>query len=150
MILTYDFEKDKWGKREVPNTLILQSYSVAIGLSDDNILITGGLNSTFTTVSGSVYLYNTKLENCIEKSTLLYSRYTHALAHHKNDVYAIGGRSINGVLDSCERYSINCNKWEKIASLNQRRCTTPAIVFEGTYIYAFGGYEGAGRIDTIE
>ena len=119
-------------------------------MNDGNILITGGLNSTFTNVSGSVYLYNPKLENCIEKSSLLYSRYTHALAHHGNFVYAIGGRSINGVLDSCERYSLNLNKWEKIASLNQRRCTTPAIVYEGTYIYVFGGYEGAGRIDSIE
>ncbi len=134
----------------MPNNLVLQSYSVSIGLNDGNILITGGLNSTFTNVSGSVYLYNPKLENCIEKSSLLYSRYTHALAHHGNFVYSIGGRSINGVLDSCERYSLNLNKWEKIASLNQRRCTTPAIVYEGTYIYCFGGYEGAGRIDSIE
>lgn len=81
---------------------------------------------------------------------MLYSRYTHALAHHGNFVYAIGGWSINGVLDSCEWYSLNLNKWEKIASLNQWRCTTPAIVYEGTYIYCFGGYEGAGRIDSIE
>lgn len=118
LILTYDFEKDRWGRRDVPNNLILQSYSVGIGLSDGNILITGGLNATFTNVSGSVYLYNPKLETSVEKASLLYSRYTHALAHSGNYVYAIGGRSINGVLDSCERYSLNFNKWEKIASLN--------------------------------
>lgn len=65
-------------------------------------------------------------------------------------MYAIGGRSINGVLDVCERYSINLNRWEKIAKLNQKRCTMPAVVFEDSYIYIFGGYEGSGRIDTIE
>ena len=26
----------------------------------------------------------------------------------------------------------------------------PAVVFEDSYIYVFGGYEGTGRIDSIE
>ena len=42
------------------------------------------------------------------------------------------------------------NRWERIANLNQKRCTCPAIVFEDSYIYVFGGYEGSGRIDSIE
>ena len=150
LILCYDFSKDKWRKKEVPHNLVLQSYSVAIGLSDGTILITGGLNSTFTNVSGSVSLYNPETETWTEKSPLLYNRYTHALAHYGNYVYAIGGRSINGVLESWERYCISMNKWEKIAMLNQRRCTMPAIVYEDMYIYVFGGYEGSGRIDSIE
>jgi hypothetical protein len=54
------------------------------------------------------------------------------------------------VLDLCERYSINLNRWEKIAKLKQKRCTMPAVFFEDSYIYVFGGYEGSGRIDTIE
>ena len=61
--------------------MCLQSYSVAIGLADGNVLITGGLNSCFTNVSGSVYMYNTENEICIEKASLNQSRYTHALAH---------------------------------------------------------------------
>jgi len=150
LILYYDFAKDRWGKKDVPRNLVLQSYSVAIGLTDGSILITGGLNSTFTNVSGNVSLYSPEAETCSEKAPLLYNRYTHALAHHGNYVYAIGGRSINGVLESCERYSISLNKWEKIAMLNQRRCTMPAIVYEDMYIYVFGGYEGSGRIDSIE
>ena len=95
-------------------------------------------------------MYNTDSESAVEKATLYVCRYTHALAHQGNYVYAIGGRSMNGVLDSCERYSINLNRWERIANLNQNRCTMPAIVFEESYIYIFGGYEGSGRIDSIE
>jgi hypothetical protein len=52
LILHYDFYKDIWSKKEVPKNLSLQSYSVAIGLNDGCILITGGLNSSFTNVSG--------------------------------------------------------------------------------------------------
>jgi hypothetical protein len=123
---------------------------MAIGLNDGCILITGGLNSSFTNVSGQVYMYDAINETAQEKAMLLQSRYTHTLAHSGNFVYAIGGRSINGVLDGCERYSISLNKWEPICKLNQKRCTMPAIVFEESYIYVFGGYEGSGRIDSIE
>lgn len=118
LILQYEFEKDLWSRKEVPPNLVLQSYSLSIGLVDNNILITGGLNSCFTNVSGSVYMYNTESNQCSEKDQMMQSRYTHALAYHGNYVYAIGGRSINGVLESCERYSINMNRWEKIADLN--------------------------------
>jgi len=45
LILCYDFARDLWSRKEVPHNLFLQSYSVAIGLADGNILITGGLNS---------------------------------------------------------------------------------------------------------
>jgi hypothetical protein len=123
---------------------------MAIGLNDGCILITGGLNSSFTNVSGQVYMYDAINETAQEKAMLLQSRYTHTLAHSGNFVYALGGRSINGVLDGCERYSISLNKWEPICKLNQKRCTMPAIVFEESYIYVFGGYEGSGRIDSIE
>lgn len=71
MILQYDFYKDSWSKKEVPSNLNLQSYSVSIGLNDGCILITGGLNSSFTNVSGSVYLYNTENETCTEKANLI-------------------------------------------------------------------------------
>ena len=55
---------------QVPHNLCLQSYSVAIGLADGNILITGGLNSQFTNVTGNVYMYNTESEVCTEKAQL--------------------------------------------------------------------------------
>lgn len=50
---------------------MLQSYSVAIGLTNNQILITGGLNSSFTNVSGSVFMYDTESEFCVEKASLL-------------------------------------------------------------------------------
>lgn len=68
LVLQYDFYKDMWSKKEVPKNLLLQSYSVAIGLNDGCILITGGLNSSFTNVSGQVYLYNTENDTCTEKA----------------------------------------------------------------------------------
>ena len=68
MILQYEFAKDVWTKKYVPENMQLQSYSQAIGLNDGCILITGGLNSSFTNVSGSVYMYNSINETAQEKS----------------------------------------------------------------------------------
>lgn len=51
--------------------MLLQSYSVAIGLNDGCILVTGGLNASFTNVSGTVYLYNTETDICTEKASLM-------------------------------------------------------------------------------
>ena len=56
---------------EVPSNLALQSYSHAIGLNDGTIMIAGGLNSSFTSVSGSVYIYNPEAESAIEKASLI-------------------------------------------------------------------------------
>lgn len=52
LILQYDFSKDMWSKKFVPENMQLQSYASAHGLNDGCILITGGLNSSFTNVSG--------------------------------------------------------------------------------------------------
>ena len=71
LILQYDFAKDNWSKKFVPENLILQSYAMAIGLNDGCILITGGLNSSFTNVSGQVFMYDTVNESAQEKSTLI-------------------------------------------------------------------------------
>ena len=70
MVLQYDFHKDLWSKKEVPKNMLLQSYSVAIGLTDGCILVTGGLNSSFTNVSGAVFMYNTENETCTQKAEL--------------------------------------------------------------------------------
>ncbi len=55
----------------MPENLVLQSYAMAIGLNDGCILITGGLNSSFTNVSGQVFMYDTINESAQEKSSLL-------------------------------------------------------------------------------
>jgi hypothetical protein len=69
--LQYDFSKDLWQKKVVPDNLNLQSYAMAIGLNDGCILITGGLNSSFTNVSGQVYMYDAINETAQEKAMLL-------------------------------------------------------------------------------
>ena len=55
----------------MPENLILQSYASAIGLNDECILITGGLNSSFTNVSGQVFMYDTVKEIAVEKAMLM-------------------------------------------------------------------------------
>lgn len=81
------------------------------------------------------------------------SRYTHTITYLNGYIYCIGGRYYGkekeGVLKHCERYDLASNKWEKIADLIEKRCTSVAVAFN-EYIYLFGGYHGSGRLKSIE
>eukprot|EP00357_Protocruzia_adherens_P002336 CAMPEP_0114990506 /NCGR_PEP_ID=MMETSP0216-20121206/10838_1 /TAXON_ID=223996 /ORGANISM="Protocruzia adherens, Strain Boccale" /LENGTH=524 /DNA_ID=CAMNT_0002353697 /DNA_START=175 /DNA_END=1746 /DNA_ORIENTATION=- len=150
VILEYDLAADRWGKLSVPPQLTLLSYTISIGLPDGRILMTGGLNSSFTNVSSSVFMYNYQTRTVTTKASLRQNRYTHALAYLQGYVYAIGGRSLNGCLTSCERYNIQANVWEMAAPMNFKRCTLTAVTVNDAFIYVFGGYDGTKRVDTIE
>ena len=52
-------------------------------------------------------------------------------------------------MSSCERYNLKTSKWEKIASLNSKRCTASSIVSNGQ-LFVLGGYHGTGRGREIE
>lgn len=54
------------------------------------------------------------------------------------------------MLSSCEVYSIDKDKWEEIAALNQQRCAFGVTCYNAQSIYVFGGYDGNQRLDSIE
>lgn len=61
-------------------------------------------------------------------------RYTFPLVKKNNFVYAIGGRVYGddnvSLLNKCERYDIETNKWNSIADMNVNRCTCTAFIFK--------------------
>jgi N-acetylneuraminic acid mutarotase len=56
-----------------------------------------------------------------------------------NCLYAIGGLNTTGLLNSCEEYQIDKNKWRQVASLNEKKKWVSVCSFAKRYIYAFGG-----------
>lgn len=75
------------------------------------------------------------------------------MAYLEGEIYALGGRYYgkekDGVLTACEKYNLTTNKWQTIAPMNEKRCTSTCLAFKGN-IYIFGGYSGIGRHKTIE
>ena len=57
----------------------------------------------------------------------------------------MGGRTYGedelAILDNCERYDFDEDKWEWIAPMQNRRCTGFCCLYK-SMIYVFGGYTG--------
>ena len=55
-------------------------------------------------------------------------RYTFPLIKHKKHVYAIGGREFGddktSIMNYCERFDLEKEKWEIIGTLNENKCTS--------------------------
>jgi len=66
-------------------------------------------------------------------------RSNHWILHHKDYVYIITGcDSNNEFTNKCERFNLRLRYWEMIASTNEIRDTSTAIV-KDDYIWVFGG-----------
>jgi hypothetical protein len=72
-------------------------------------------------------------------------RYTHNTIYYNKKVYAVGGRTYGddeqAILDTCECYDFDKNKWEWIAPMQSKRCTAFMFIYTNM-IYVFGGYTG--------
>jgi len=56
----------------------------------------------------------------------------------------IYGNDKSAILCDVESYDLITNKWEKLASLTRRRCSSMCLVWEG-FIYLFGGYTSSDK-----
>ena len=69
-----------------------------------------------------------------------------------NTVYVMGGYDgqQSSFLSLCEKWDVERNKWKPFAPMNIAKCAFSATVVNRKYIYTFGGYDGAKRLDNIE
>jgi len=58
-----------------------------------------------------------------------------------NAIYAVGGSSDNEIsaLDTCEKYDLDKEKWEVIASLKSKSSGCCLSTFSDSFIFKFGG-----------
>lgn len=70
---------------------------------------------------------------------MLHKRADHSLVYCDGYIYAVGSFANEKFRSSCERYSIENNKWEKIAKMTSARSGVGLTVFNDNYIFAFGG-----------
>ena len=57
-----------------------------------------------------------------------------------NFIYVICGKdSVSEITDRCERYNVDDDSWQNIASVNKKRYAASACGFRGNKIFLFGG-----------
>lgn len=70
--------------------------------------------------------------------------------YHDGWVYSLGGQNYTDkIMKKCERYNVEKDQWEFIASMNIKRknCAVSGL---SDYIYAFGGASLDDLLDSIE
>lgn len=67
-------------------------------------------------------------------------RSSHSSVFHRGYVYVFGGfvKEEQKCLNSCERFNLAKNKWEKIASMKVQR-SKPTVFIHNNNIYVVGG-----------
>ena len=152
-IIEFDFETENFRELDVPYNLHLFGYSMALGLPNGKIIITGGINKYLNTIVPTAFWYDPVTNSAKILANMEQPRYTHSMAYSNGEVFVMGGRyygkDIQGVLHHCEKFDMTTKQWVKIADLNDKRCTASAVAYKN-HIYIFGGYHGNGRLKSIE
>ena len=65
----------------------------------------------------------------------------------KEYVYCCGGLAKNQLLKSCERYSLELDKWtDDVPDLNEEKFSATMMVMDKSWLYSFGGLNRGHRL----
>ncbi len=142
---TYQIEKTLTWSVGVAPALFLHR---AILLSNNNILIVGGVNSSNTSLSTS-FTFDPETEVFAVGPNLTGTRRDFLVFSNGTDHYLIGGAGT--VSDRIERYSEVSNTFTSVFTMARSRTVNASICsFDGTTFSVFGGVTGLGSTDVIE
>ncbi|CAH8645934.1 unnamed protein product [Dicrocoelium dendriticum] len=114
------------------------------------VYLVGGFDGT--NALKSTLCYDFEIDSgWYEISCMYEKRYYVSVAYASNHIYALGGHNgeNQGRLDSAERYKLEENLWQTIASMNRVRSDAAAAELGGR-VYVAGGFEGRRYHDSAE
>ncbi|XP_069769977.1 kelch-like protein 7 [Narcine bancroftii] len=145
----YNVVKDSWYSKLGPPT---PRDSLAACAAEGKIYTSGGSEVG----NSALYLfecYDTRTENWHTKPSMLTPRCSHGMVEAKGLIYVCGGslgNNVSGrVLNSCEVYNPATESWTELAAMLEAR-KNHGLVFVNDRIYAVGGQNGLGGLDSIE
>ena len=150
-IFSYDLINNNqiWKEINNNNNFIIPISPSITQISNDIAFISGGY-SKVNLVSKKCYLYNKGIFNLL--NDMFKERRNHFSIKVNNHIYVVGGIDNNSNhLNSCEKYSLQYEKWIKCSPLNIERSHLSLCNMNNKYIYAFGGENKInGFLDNIE
>ena len=140
---------ESWQEINNINNFIIPISPSFIQLSNESAFISGGYLN-IKQVSKNCFLYNKGIFK--EKENMIKERRNHASLRIDNYIYVCGGMDNNSNhMNSCEKYSLQYEKWIKCSNLNIERSHLSLCNMNNKYIYALGGEnKTTGFLDTIE
>lgn len=99
-------------------------------------LITGGIDNT--TILNTTILYSKG--TFTKKQNMFYERRTHAMCKIDDMIYVCGGIDVNHEpISFCEKYSLQYEKWVKIAGMLNEKSHLTLCSLNNNYLFSFGG-----------
>lgn len=144
-ILGFNANERKFFTKSIPSEMKVWNYSSPVYLSEQCILISGGISDKMNNIVSEFYYYNPSTNKATKLPNMSQPRYTHMSIFFKNKYYVIGGRYYGNdnvsIMKDVECFDIVSGKWEVCAALLKPRCTGSVLIYDG-YIFVFGGYTG--------
>ena len=138
-----------WEEINNINNFIIPISPSIIQLTNESAFFSGGCLQ-INKVSKTCFFYNKGIFK--EKQKMLKERRNHSSIRVNNHIYICGGMDNNSThINSCEKYSLQYEKWVKCSSLNIERSHLSLCNMNNKYIYALGGENKInGFLDSIE
>ena len=149
-IFSYDLVgNESWKEINNVNNFIIPISPSIIQLTNESAFLSGGYFQV-NKVSNNCYYFNKGIFK--EKANMLKERRNHSSIRIDNHIYVCGGMDNNSNhINSCEKYSLQYEKWIKCSSLNIERSHLSLCNMNNKYIYALGGENKAnGFLNSIE
>lgn len=122
----------------------IHPFHKSISLSNGDLYLIGGslIDDPLKSKSPFVYRYIFEKATLQQTASLIYPRSSHALCALGKFIYIIGGFGNKQVmLGECEKYNVQTQQTQKIASLNNACASLSVCTFYQNYIFKFGGME---------
>ena len=161
-VAEYDLDSNTWSLTDTTLSSLFLPYSRTVYLPNTDLLTLGGLDETIP----SKPVMSTRMEMVSEvgfnggeeklyigskKAGMRKGRGCFCCCYMDEMVYAIGGVSMEeGVMGSCEKYSIERDSWYEISDLPLPLKNSSVCPLTSDTLYVFGGTTSSGLMsDTI-
>ncbi|XP_068130537.1 kelch repeat and BTB domain-containing protein 8-like [Hyperolius riggenbachi] len=129
----YDPATNKWN-RLMPLRSVSYAECVAVG---SYLYVTGG-EMLDNSISKTFHVYDSMTNDWTELPSMMSPRDMHGFLYFDEKLYAVGGRTRDGVLDSMECFDLSKHCWSELSKLPYPLCSFLSAQLKGK-LYIIGG-----------
>ena len=149
-IIKHDLNRKTWSYHQLDKTLFrLELF--AFSSYNNLMIISGGIDPIYGEITKKTYVFNYDDKTLTEKSNMKFSRYKHLMLVLGNVIYCLGGCAKGEIgIKTCEKYLIDEDKWENMASLKVKRSVILGTLSSGNrFLYVLGGNDQENNLILI-
>ena len=149
-IIKHDLNRKTWSYHQLDkNVFRLELF--AFSSYNNLLIISGGIDPIYGEITKKTYIFNYDDKTLTEKSNMKFSRYKHLMLSLGNVIYCMGGCAKGEIgIKTCEKYLVDEDRWENMASLKVKRSVILGTLSSGNkFLYVLGGNDQENNLILI-